>query len=62
LVVNDETGVPGVGLTTVPDGDDWPAAQQRVIAFNWFSIMPPSLDELREAGQRAHDGTLKNSN
>src|ERR1700730_1835759 len=31
LVVNDDTGVPGTGLTTVPNGD-WPAAQQRVFA------------------------------
>jgi hypothetical protein len=61
LVVNDTTGVPGEGLGTVPDGD-WPAAQQRVFSFNWFSIIPPSVVQLREAGQRAHDGTLKNPN
>jgi hypothetical protein len=58
LVVNDDTGVPGTGLITVPDGD-WPAAQQRVFAFNWFSIMPPSLSELRECGLRADAGTLQ---
>ena len=40
LVVNDVTRVPGVGLITVPAGD-WPAAQQRVFDFNWFSVMPP---------------------
>jgi hypothetical protein len=49
LVVNDVTGVPGAGLVTVPGGN-WAAAQQRVFHFNWFSIMPPSLDELEEAG------------
>jgi hypothetical protein len=58
LVVNDETGVPGVGLITVPDGD-WPRAQKRVYDFNWFSVMPPSLEELRTAGQRAEAGTLR---
>jgi len=58
LVVNEETGVPGGGLITVPNGD-WPGAQQRVYSFNWFSVMPPSLDELREAGQRAEAGTLR---
>jgi putative restriction endonuclease len=57
LVVNDETGVPGVGLITVPDGN-WPAAQQRVFDFNWFSIMPPTLVELRESGERAQNETL----
>jgi hypothetical protein len=45
LVVRDDTGVPGVGLTTVAN-NDWPAAQQRVFDFNWFSIMPPTLAEL----------------
>lgn len=60
LVVNDETGVPGQGLMTVPDGK-WPVAQQRVFAFNWFAIMPPSLLELREAGQRAEIGNPRRS-
>jgi hypothetical protein len=58
LVVRDDTGVPGIGLTTVADGN-WPAAQQRVFAFNWFSILPPTLDELREAGERATTNTLR---
>jgi hypothetical protein len=52
LVVNDATGVPGEGLTTVPLRD-WPAAQQKVFDFNWFSIMPPSLPELEEAYRRS---------
>jgi hypothetical protein len=63
LVVRDDTGVPGIGLTTVADGN-WPAAQQRVFAFNWFSILPPTLDELREAGeepQQIHFGRLANA-
>jgi hypothetical protein len=59
LVVNEETGVPAPGLKTVADGD-WPATQQRVFAFNWFSIMPPQLSELREAGERADAGELQN--
>lgn len=57
LVVNDQTGEPGYGLMTVPD-NDWASAQQRVFAFNWFSIFPPSLSELKEAGQRASSETL----
>lgn len=59
LVVNDETGVPGVGLITVPDGN-WAAAQQRVFKFRrWFSIMPPSIDALRECGERAQANALR---
>jgi len=61
LVVNDETGVPGEGLATVPDGD-WPAAQQRVFRFNWFSIVPPSIVDLEKAGKRADAGKLKKPN
>lgn len=61
LVVNDQTGVPGGGLTTVPN-QDWPASQQDVFGFNWFSIFPPSLGELKEAGERAHTENLKKPN
>jgi hypothetical protein len=52
LVVRDDTGLPGVGLNVAP-ANTWPAAQQRVFRFNWFSIMPPSVIELGEAGDRA---------
>jgi hypothetical protein len=52
LVVTDATGVPGDGLTTVPLRD-WPAAQQRVFNFNWFSLMPPSISELEDASRRS---------
>jgi len=58
LVVRDDTGVPGVGLSVVPAGT-WPEAQQRVFHRNWFVIMPPSLTELGEAGERAATNTLR---
>ncbi len=45
LVVTDATGVPSTGLTTVDK--EFPAEQQKVFAFDWYSIFPPSLDELR---------------
>src|SRR5215210_2778499 len=51
LVVNDDTGIPGEGLGTVED-DDFPAAQQRVFAHNWFELFPPTVAELEAAGQR----------
>jgi hypothetical protein len=47
LVVRDDSGVPGQGLTTVAN-NDWPAAQQRVFKFNWYSVMPPTLKELEK--------------
>jgi len=56
LVVNEETGLPGDGLYTA---SDYPAAQQRVFAFNWYSIFPPSPDELVAAGERARAETLR---
>jgi hypothetical protein len=48
LVVNDETGEPGHGLSTVP-GNKWPAAQQRVFGVNWFSFQPPTPSQLKAA-------------
>jgi hypothetical protein len=51
LVVNDASGVPGVGLKTVPN-NDWPSAQQGVFKFNWFSVVPPTRDQLDAAWRR----------
>jgi hypothetical protein len=56
LVVNDQTGLPGEGLYTA---SDYPATQQRVFGFNWYSLFPPSPDELAAAGERAGAGTLR---
>jgi hypothetical protein len=56
LVVGSETGLPGEGLYTETD---LPAAQQKVFSFDWFSLFPPTLAELQEAGQRAAAGTLR---
>jgi hypothetical protein len=58
LVVNDKTGIPGDGLVTV-EGENFPAAQQKVFQCNWFSLFPPSISELEEAGKRALDGNLR---
>jgi hypothetical protein len=51
LVVNTETGLPGRGLTTVPD-EEFAASMQRVFRFNWFDIFPPTLQELQAAWGR----------
>lgn len=41
IVVEKETGIPSTGLSTVSD-DNFPAEQQRVFSFDWYSIFPPS--------------------
>ena len=48
LVVNRQTGIPGEGLSTVGE-NDFPAEQQRVFEYDWYSIYPPSLKELNSA-------------
>jgi hypothetical protein len=50
LVVEKESGKPLTGLATV-ENDGFAAEQQRVFAFDWFSIMPPTLKELCGAGK-----------
>lgn len=46
LVVDSQTGLPSVGLTTV-ENNQFPAECERVFRFGWFAIFPPALDELR---------------
>lgn len=50
LVVNERTGEPGPGLTSV-SGRQWPSAQQSVFNLNWFSIFPPTVEQLQQAGE-----------
>jgi hypothetical protein len=57
LVVNKDHGLPGAGLGTVKGGN-FPAAMQQVFKFNWFSILPPELEMLEAAGNRATGNTL----
>jgi hypothetical protein len=45
LVIEKATGLPSSGLTTVP-GNNFSAEQQRIFAFDWYSIFPPTLKEL----------------
>lgn len=51
LVVNKETGIPGDGLTAVR-ARDFPAEQQRVFDYDWYSLFPPSIDDLATARDR----------
>ena len=45
IVVEKKTGVPSTGLTTVEE-NDFSAEQQRVFAFDWYSIRPSGRKEL----------------
>ena len=45
LIVEKPIGLPKFGLKTV-DPDKFPAEQQKVFRFDWFSIIPPTLDDL----------------
>ena len=45
LVVNRDTGLPGEGLT----GVELNADRESVFKYDWYSIIPPTTDDLREA-------------
>ena len=46
LVVNQDTGLPGSGLTTLEDVN---LDRERVFAHDWFQVEPPETDDFREA-------------
>ena len=50
LIVDDATGLPAGGLCTATDDL---AIKQRVYWLDWYSVIPPSPDELASAGRRA---------
>lgn len=45
LVVNQDTGLPGKGLT----GTRLDADRESVFRYDWYSLVPPTPDALREA-------------
>ena len=45
IVVNQETGEPGNGLTTI---DNLMKDRENVYNLNWFALMPPTLEELSQ--------------
>ena len=57
VVVTTKDGQPGPGLTTM-EGKNWPAAIHSVFQFDWFSIVPPTHEELKKAGRLASTGAL----
>ena len=48
LVVGEHTGVPG---REVPEGFDPNTERQRVFRESWYQVVPPTLEELRQAIQ-----------
>lgn len=49
LVVNEKTGLPGKGIPIKKA----PTYREKVYAFDWFKIVPPSREELRQAYESA---------
>jgi hypothetical protein len=45
LVVNEETGLPGIGFYAAADV---PREQQRVFAYEWHRLYPPEVQRLEE--------------
>ena len=47
LVVEQATGLPAPGFDAV-SRDEIPREQERVWAFDWYAIFPPTIEELAE--------------
>lgn len=50
IVVNKETGKPGSGMSLV-DGD---TAREEVFNYAWYSLVPPTVEELKDAYKAGH--------
>ena len=48
LVVEQATGLPAPGFAAV-SRDEIPREQERVWAFDWYAIFPPTIEELVES-------------
>jgi len=53
LVVNQDTGLPGEGLTSVRT--NLHAECERVYQYNWFAIHPPTIEELEQIAHKTPD-------
>jgi putative restriction endonuclease len=51
LTVNRDSGKTGVGWFKANPGSDPNAERERVFNFDWFGIVPPTPEELRQAHQ-----------
>ncbi|HEY8536810.1 MAG TPA: hypothetical protein VIL25_10175 [Vicinamibacterales bacterium] len=53
LVVNQETGMPGMGFAA---SGDWHKAREDVYRFNWYGIVPPSPEDFEQATSMREQG------
>lgn len=57
LVVNQDTGLPGEGLTEAELNAD----RENVFNFDWYALIPPSSEELSAVYKRGSTGTGQNA-
>lgn len=53
LVVNQKTGIPGDGIPV----ENIHSKREKVFAFDWFDLIPPSPSELKEARKLSRNST-----
>ncbi|MGY2226987.1 hypothetical protein ACW9IK_30190 [Pseudomonas gingeri] len=56
LVVNTETGLPGSGFKNESEIHE---LREKVYAYDWFNLIPPSASELSEAWEQQPNNHLK---
>ena len=52
LIVVNRHGIPGEGFTA-EEMDDYHQRREDVFNYNWFSLIPPTIDEFQEARENA---------
>lgn len=52
IVVNQETGLPGEGILRHIDEEELNSEREKVYAYDWFMVIPPSADDFAEAHQQ----------
>ncbi len=55
VIVVNEKGVPGPGFTSV-NWEEYHQAREEVFSYPWYKIVPPTIDELREAREIGQTG------
>ena len=50
LVVNQETGMPGWGLSTMVRAEDQVREREHVYAHDWLTLLPPSAQAFEDVG------------
>jgi hypothetical protein len=55
IIVVNQSGKPGSGFTTENESD-YHQRREDVFEYPWFEVLPPTIEELREAYVTAHAG------